>query len=299
MVKQERAVRTRAGLVRSAAAEFDRDGYAGTSLSQISKAAGVSIGAVTFHFASKADLAEAVREEGHAVTRTALERVTAERTSALRAVVDLTVELARLMEREVLVRASVRLARELPGGASWSGNWLPTVRDLLDEAHRTGQLRDGAPPEDVTILVEYLTGGAEASLRARPGTEGEPESPVDQLNRVWRLALAGVSATGDTGAGLPSPVASGGPGTPGVPGVRNAPDVPADRGASDALEAPETRQSGEAGEAVDARVDLGDREAGGTAGGTRKTGGVSGGPQDAGGAADGAQDAGGGRAVEG
>ncbi|MFF0560938.1 TetR family transcriptional regulator [Streptomyces sp. NPDC004266] len=205
MVKQERAVRTRAGLVRSAAAEFDRDGYAGTSLSRISKAAGVSIGAVTFHFASKADLAEAVREEGHAVTQAALKRVTEERTSALRAVVDLTVELARLMEREVLVRASVRLARELAEGASWSGIWLPTVRDLLDEAHRAGQLRDGAPPEDVTTLVEYLAGGAETSLRGRPGAEGGPEGPVDQLNRVWRVALAGVSATGDTGEAHTTP----------------------------------------------------------------------------------------------
>ncbi|SED17421.1 TetR/AcrR family transcriptional regulator [Streptomyces sp. TLI_105] len=205
MVKQERAVRTRAGLVRSAAVEFDRDGYAGTSLSRISKAAGVSIGAVTFHFASKADLAEAVREEGSAVTRAALKRVTAERTSALRAVVDLTVELARLMEREVLVRASVRLARELAESASWSGIWLPTVRDLLDEAHRAGQLRDGAPPEDVTTLVEYLAGGAETSLRARLDAEGEPEGPADQLNRVWWVALAGVSATGDTGEASATP----------------------------------------------------------------------------------------------
>ncbi|MFI8370358.1 ScbR family autoregulator-binding transcription factor [Streptomyces sp. NPDC085466] len=207
MVKQERAVRTRAGLVRSAAAEFDRDGYAGTSLSQISKAAGVSMGAVTFHFASKADLAEAVREEGRAVTRVTLERVTAERTSALRAVVDLTVELTRLMERDVVVRAGARLARELGEGGSWSDVWLPTVRDLLDEAHRAGQLRDGAPPEDVTILVEYLTGGAEASPHSRPGAENEPEGPVGRLNRVWRVALAGVSATGDTGAAHSAPEA--------------------------------------------------------------------------------------------
>ncbi|GAA3394551.1 TetR/AcrR family transcriptional regulator [Streptomyces roseoviridis] len=199
MVKQERAVRTRAGLVRSAAVEFDRDGYAGTSLSRISKAAGVSIGAVTFHFASKAELAEAVREEGRAVTRAALKRVTAERTSALSAVVDFTFELARLMEREVLVRASIRLARELPESTSWSGIWLPTVRELLDEADRAGQLRDGAPPEDVTTLVEYLAGGAERSVRCGLGAKGGSEGAADQLNRVWRLALAGVSATGDAG----------------------------------------------------------------------------------------------------
>ncbi|MFE4588965.1 TetR family transcriptional regulator [Streptomyces laurentii] len=199
MVKQERAVRTRAGLIRSAAVEFDRDGYAGTSLSRISKAAGVSIGAVTFHFSSKAELAEGVREEGDAVARAALEKVTAERESALGAVVELTVELAWLMEHEVLVRASARLARELPDGASWSDIWLPTVRALLDEAYQAGQLRDGAPPEDVTALVEYLAGGAEAALRGRLGVRGGPDGSAAQLNRVWRLALRGVSAAGGVG----------------------------------------------------------------------------------------------------
>ncbi|MGJ7419103.1 TetR family transcriptional regulator [Streptomyces cinereoruber] len=227
MVKQERAVRTRAGLVRSAAVEFDREGYAGTSLSRISKAAGVSIGAVTFHFASKADLAEAVWEEGRALTRTVLKRVTAERTSALSAVVDFTVELARLMEHEVLVRASARLARELPESASWTGIWLPTVRNLLDEAHRAGQLRDGAPPEDVTTLVEYLAGGAETSLRGRQGAKGRPGGPADQLDRVWRLALGGVLAAGDAG------------------GTRTAPDA---------------RRSGEDGRAPAGRVDRGAAE---------------------------------------
>ncbi|MFD6185707.1 TetR family transcriptional regulator [Streptomyces goshikiensis] len=199
-------MRTRNALIRAAASEFDTAGYDGTSLSRISGAAGMSIGAVTFHFPSKTELADAVQEEGRAVTEEALNSRSAENLPALRMVVDLTLELARLMDEEPAVRAAIRLSRERPGTGSWSDVWLPTVRELLDRAYETGQLRENALPADVTTLVEYLTSGAEAYMRSRIGTEAEFESAVAQLKRVWHLALAGVSADGSPcAAPLPAP----------------------------------------------------------------------------------------------
>lgn len=199
MVKQERAARTREALVRAAAAEFDQAGYDGTSLARISKAAGVSIGAVTFHFSSKGDLADAVQQQGRSVTLAALDDLLADKQPALRMVVDLTLELARLMEHETSVRSAIRLARERPETVSWSDAWLPIVRGLLDEAYAGGQLRDDAFPADVVTLIEHLTSGAEAYLRSRIGSEAEFDSAVAQLNRVWRLALSGVSADDTAG----------------------------------------------------------------------------------------------------
>ncbi|MGW1776696.1 TetR family transcriptional regulator [Streptomyces sp. NPDC002104] len=187
-------MRTRNALIRAAAVEFDNAGYDGTSLARISTAAGMSIGAVTFHFPSKRELADAVQEEGRTVTQAALTGVVSESLPALRMVVDLTLELARLMEQEPAVRSAIRLSRERPGTASWSDTWLPTVQELLDQAYKSGQLRESALPADVTTLVEHLTSGAEAYLRSRIGTEVEFESAVAQLKRVWHLALAGVSA---------------------------------------------------------------------------------------------------------
>ncbi|MFJ9829587.1 TetR family transcriptional regulator [Streptomyces sp. NPDC101160] len=194
MVKQERAVRTRQALVRAAAEEFDRYGYDGTSLAAISKVAGVSIGAVTFHFPTKVHLADAVQLEGRAVTLAALERLAAEQMTPLRMVIDLTLELTRLMEQEPTVRCAIRLSRERPGTEAWSDAWLPMVRGLLDRAYENGQLRTDALPADVTMLVEHLTSGAEAYLRRRMGSDPALESAVAQLKRVWRLALVGVSA---------------------------------------------------------------------------------------------------------
>ncbi|TJZ52219.1 TetR/AcrR family transcriptional regulator [Streptomyces piniterrae] len=186
-------------MVKAAALEFDRAGYDGTSLARISAAAGMSIGAVTFHFPSKRELADAVREQGRSVTLAALENLATDPLPALGRVVDLTLELARLMEQEPSVRSTIRLGRDHPGMGSWSDVWLPTVRKLLDRAQENGQLREDAPLSDVITLVEYLTSGSEAYLRSRIGSEVAFESAVAQLNRVWRLALAGVSADGPAG----------------------------------------------------------------------------------------------------
>ncbi|NUK02257.1 TetR/AcrR family transcriptional regulator [Streptomyces lunaelactis] len=193
MAKQDRAVRTRAALVQAASAQFDRDGYDGTSLAKVSRAAGISLGALTFHFSSKSELADAVMSEGRALTQAALLQVTARPGPALRTVVELTLELTRLLEEETSVRSSLRLARERPGTGGWSDIWLPAVKQLLDQAHANGQLQGGTRPADVTMLVEYLTAGAEAYLRGRRGAGSTSESGVAQLASVWRLALSGVS----------------------------------------------------------------------------------------------------------
>ena len=63
MVKQERALRTRRALVRAAAEVFAGEGFAPASLTAISRRAGVSNGALHFHFPNKKALARAVEEE--------------------------------------------------------------------------------------------------------------------------------------------------------------------------------------------------------------------------------------------
>lgn len=74
---QERAARTRQNLVSAAAGEFDRDGYAGASLARIARSAGITTGALTFHFQSKEEMAAVVRTQGHAVTQAVVGQVTA------------------------------------------------------------------------------------------------------------------------------------------------------------------------------------------------------------------------------
>ncbi|RIV12477.1 TetR/AcrR family transcriptional regulator, partial [Klebsiella pneumoniae] len=59
---QERAESTRQAVLVGAASSFDKFGYGTASLSTIIANAGVSKGAMYFHFSSKEDLAQAVIE---------------------------------------------------------------------------------------------------------------------------------------------------------------------------------------------------------------------------------------------
>ncbi|PNG23524.1 TetR/AcrR family transcriptional regulator [Streptomyces cahuitamycinicus] len=202
MVKQERAAKTRSTLVLAAAEQFDRDGYAGTSLAQISKAAGISLGALTFHFSSKGDLADAVETAGRATTHDALTTLGQRACSALQQVIELTLELARLLEEEVTVRCMVRLARERQSGEQWSGMWLPPVRILLHQAYAAGQLRRNA--EDVTALVEHLVAGTEMHVRERrEGHRASSASTDVALELIWELVLSGVSPSNNCTGVLP------------------------------------------------------------------------------------------------
>ncbi|MFI8961059.1 TetR family transcriptional regulator [Streptomyces sp. NPDC053493] len=190
MAIQRRAVRTRGALVRAAAAEFDEAGYEGARLSHISELADVSMGALTFHFPAKAALADAVEEEGLALARALVERLSEGRTTGLEAVIELTVGLVELLEEDLVVRSSVRLARERPGGAGrWTGVWLPAVREQL-RLVCAEEVREVAAD-----LVVYLLAGAESQVRAALAVSGGPVAGggvAERLGHIWRLALSGV-----------------------------------------------------------------------------------------------------------
>ncbi|MEU5685029.1 TetR/AcrR family transcriptional regulator [Streptomyces venezuelae] len=205
MVKQERAARTREALVRAAAHEFEQTGYEGTSLTRVAGAAGISVGALTFHFSSKAGLAQAVRTRGDAAVRACVAEAGSGTAPALDSVVALTLALARLLEEDEVVRAAVRLWREVPDSdGTWSALWLPAVAEALDRAGRTG-LAPAVGGRDVALLAEYLLAGAESRIRGRihgHASEGEGEreesaeddgSVERHLSRLWALVLPGLS----------------------------------------------------------------------------------------------------------
>ncbi|MGY3677193.1 ScbR family autoregulator-binding transcription factor [Streptomyces sp. TE33382] len=196
MVKQERAARTRETLVRAAAEQFDREGYAGASLSKISRAAGISLGAVTFHFPNKAGLAEAVEKAGRDEVARTLRRMSDSPTAPLQQLADLTLELARLIEQEDTVRALLRLERERAATPHWTEIWLPTADELLRRAYDSGDLRASAHPKAMATLVVHLVAGAEIVLRRhRSAGAPAPESAADLLARIWQLVLTGVSSS--------------------------------------------------------------------------------------------------------
>ncbi|MFE6744749.1 TetR family transcriptional regulator [Kitasatospora purpeofusca] len=197
-MRQERARQTRRALLDAAATEFDLYGYEGTSLARISRTAGVTLGALTFHFPSKAALADAVRAEGAALTGGGRPL-----DAGAGGLVDL---LARLLDEEPSVRAAARLSWEQPESAgNWHTAWGPELRERLAR-ERSGGAEGAAPvldEVDLETLAHCLVAGSVVLRRGVVPLGGGPVAPEEvrrRLRRLWQHA----AATGSNGPAAPN-----------------------------------------------------------------------------------------------
>ncbi|MFD5450428.1 ScbR family autoregulator-binding transcription factor [Streptomyces sp. NPDC003470] len=110
MARQLRAEQTRATILQAAADLFDRHGYEATSLSEIVTHAGVTKGALYFHFAAKEDLAQAIMELQSRTWRRLATELDGRGYTALEALMRLTFVMARLSAEGPVLRAGLRLA---------------------------------------------------------------------------------------------------------------------------------------------------------------------------------------------
>ncbi|MFG2914717.1 ScbR family autoregulator-binding transcription factor, partial [Kitasatospora sp. NPDC048298] len=220
MVKQERAGRTRQAVLLAAAETFARVGFEAASLVDISRRAGVSKGALYFHFVSKQALADGVRRaSGREVGSAALRALRAD-GPALQGLIDFSHELARLLREDVVVRAGVRLGRSgaSRGGAqegadgsapvapevAWRG-LAAVVHRLLDRAADAGEL---CPGVDRRTAAELLTAVAAGQVLLAGEEAGRP-GPED-VSRLWTAALPALVPS-ERRAGGPRPAAGPGP----------------------------------------------------------------------------------------
>lgn len=192
---QARAARTREALIRAAADVVDDKGYNGATLVAISKSAQVSMGALTFHFASKSELAEAVVGRAATIAAERTADAAAGQLSPLQAVGGLLQALAGLLDEDVVVRAGSLLARERPDIVpAWHSSWMPTLCQLLKEAEAAGELRHGVRPPAVAGLVTYLLTAVEVHPRTGPGQECFREA-AGAMSRLWPFVCHGIAAT--------------------------------------------------------------------------------------------------------
>lgn len=197
MTKQARAENTRLHLVRSAAELFDRNGFSGATLEDVSRAAGVTKGAFYFHFSSKDELAGAIQGEACTLLRGAVYRVLADGAPVLQSLVDLTHEIAHWLENEAVVRASLRTARECGHrGAPFLDFYvdlLSAVETMLITAEQAGDLHETVGVEKASTLVLTMCAGVEMLWWSgiRQGSIRE------SLREMWALILPGLAAERD------------------------------------------------------------------------------------------------------
>lgn len=193
-VRELQRQRTRDAILKAAAEEFERRGYAAVSLSEIAARVEVTKGSVYFHFPSKADLATAVVHTYSSAWQTIVDGVEEGRAEGLEALQQLSAEAARIYRDDPGVRAPLRLMREsdvigvdlptpfLP--------WLDAVTRQLVVAQERSEVRSDVDPQAVAWhIVSCFFGTQEIShqLNGRKDLS-------DRIDAMWDLVLRGIAA---------------------------------------------------------------------------------------------------------
>jgi AcrR family transcriptional regulator len=194
---QQRAVLTRGRVLVAAAEVFARTGFLAASMNDIVEAAGVTKGAVYFHFPSKEALAVAIVEEQFAQWPPMVAAIIEHSPDALTSVVALTYEVGSRFRDDILTTAGVRLSfeRELVNAAMPTPfvGWVGILQELFGQARREGQLRSGlVPAATARALVGSFFGIQHVSEILTNRTDLET-----RLDEFWRVFLIGVAAEPD------------------------------------------------------------------------------------------------------
>ncbi|MBT2447996.1 TetR/AcrR family transcriptional regulator [Streptomyces sp. ISL-43] len=186
--RQERAEITRHAILDGAAIAFDAKGFHGTSLTDVVGHAGVTKGALYFHFPSKEALARTLMDEQFQVS----ENVPAIEEPGLQTVIDLTHQMAFGLRTNVRIRAGIRLVIEFgsftdPDPTPYN-TWIDTCHGCLTPAQERG---DVLPSLDVRDLATMLAGsftGIQVTSHVRTGREDLHTRVID----LWNFLLPGI-----------------------------------------------------------------------------------------------------------
>lgn len=143
--KQARAIKTRQDILNGAARVFVGNGYEKATVGNIAAAAGVTQGALYFHFKSKEEIAHAVIDAQHTISQHRAEVILSNGLSGVETILQISASLARDIIDDPLVRAGVRLNTEVlffeqPIIRSWD-DWAALAAGLLEQGVKDGDLR--------------------------------------------------------------------------------------------------------------------------------------------------------------
>ncbi|MFE7426956.1 ScbR family autoregulator-binding transcription factor [Streptomyces sp. NPDC014735] len=163
MAQQARAIQTRRSILAAAATVFDERGYSSATISEILARAGVTKGALYFHFSSKEDLALGVMD-------VQLDSNPLPQLTKLQELVDQGMLLAHRLRHEPLVRASVGLAMDqavegLDRGTPFRA-WIDRLEHLLNAAKDQGELLPHVDPRETAEMLAGSFSGIQVMSQA-------------------------------------------------------------------------------------------------------------------------------------
>jgi AcrR family transcriptional regulator len=187
MAQQARAIQTRQSILLAAATVFDERGYGSATISEILARAGVTKGALYFHFASKEELALGVMEAQLEVGALPCQ------LTKLQELVDQGLVLAHRLRHEPLVRASVGLAMEQGGGELDRGlpfhSWIARLETLLIEAKQQGEVLSHVDPAEAAQLLA----GAFSGIQVMSQVLCERKDLEQRISMLLRYVLPSIA----------------------------------------------------------------------------------------------------------
>ncbi|MFJ6050436.1 ScbR family autoregulator-binding transcription factor [Streptomyces sp. NPDC092307] len=186
--RQERAEITRQAILDGAATAFDLSGFEGTSLSDVVKNAGVTKGALYFHFPSKEALARVLMDEQIQVR----EHVPTIEDPGLQTVIDLTHQMAHGLRSNIRIRAGIRLVIEFgsfthPDPTPYDA-WIDTCHSCLTPAQQRGDI---FPSLDVQELSTLLV-GAFTGIQVTSYVRTRREDLHARVTDLWKFLLPSI-----------------------------------------------------------------------------------------------------------
>ncbi|MEU8566577.1 ScbR family autoregulator-binding transcription factor [Streptomyces cyaneofuscatus] len=186
-VKQDRAVRTRAALIRAGAEVFGECGFAGASVTKIADRAGLTLGAVYFHFKSKEELARLIVAEQPKLV------VPPQPSQGLQHAVDVTLTWAyQLLDDPVLI-AGARLVMDqdqfVPPEENSHQQWTQILLRDFQVAERRRELRAGADIQAIARLIVSTCTGAQMHAHMESGRTDLPH----RVEEMWQVLLPGIA----------------------------------------------------------------------------------------------------------
>ncbi|MGW1764826.1 ScbR family autoregulator-binding transcription factor [Streptomyces sp. NPDC002073] len=193
MAQQERGTRSRRSILEAAAHVFDLRGYDAASTNEILASTGLTRGALYHHFPSKEAIAVAL------VAAHSEALVIPEQQVKLQAIIDLTMAFAFRLQRDPVLRASVRLAVEQtsfprPTTTPYEQS-SAAIHGLLKRAQEQGEILPGVDLDAATSVIVGSFTGMQVMSQVYTNRQDLPE----RISMLWRFLLPGLTSPGMIG----------------------------------------------------------------------------------------------------
>ena len=177
---KEEAAATRARLLEAALESFHSKGYAATTLDDIARQAGITRGAIQWHFGNKTELYNTLLSESFQETWTVFKELYEAKGTPLQKLRLILVKWLGYAEEDAkfrtmleLVMLKTEVSPELAGGMreKAEGNRATTrfFGDLIREGIQTGEIRPDVHPETAALAALGLVNGITSLWLLDPG----------------------------------------------------------------------------------------------------------------------------------